>query len=135
MGSRVLVPQYLANSPFCMNRRQKVASPVQHVSIYVAIAFCCDVTPEQMLKRGITILGLLEQLQARQVSTDLYLMSDTNGMTDGDLHQIIRVESRPLDLSTSGFAQLTPPSPGVSPTPCRMPSTASAATANRRGTR
>jgi hypothetical protein len=104
MGSRVLVPQYLSGSPFCMNKRTKKDVAVQHVTIYVAIAFCCDVTPEQMLKRGITILGLLEQLQARQISTDLYLMCDTNGMTDGDLHQLIRIESRPLDLSTSGFA-------------------------------
>ena len=108
MGSRVLVPDYLAGSPFNMNRRVKLLSPIQHVSIYVAVAFCCNVSAEQMLKRGITILGLVEQLQARQVNVDLYLMSDTNGHTDGDLHQIIRIENRPLDLSTSGFALAHP---------------------------
>jgi hypothetical protein len=51
-----------------------------------------------------TILALLEFLQLSQVSVGLFLLAETHGNTDGDLIQVIQVESSPLDLSTASFA-------------------------------
>lgn len=102
-GSRVDVPAYLANTPACMKRRMRVEHETRHVSLYVSTACQGSVQAESMLARGTAILALLEYLQANGTSVDLYLLAEL--ADDGRDHwTVIRVETRPLDISTSGFA-------------------------------
>lgn len=103
-GSRVSVPDYLAGSP--MSMRRKVPSETQNrsVNVYVGTTSWAHCQADDLLKRGQTILALLEFLQLSQVSINLYLVSELDGVTDGDFVQVIKVQSQPLDLSTAGFA-------------------------------
>lgn len=103
-GSRVSVPEYLAGSPRCMKRRAPQEMQTRTVNIFVSTTCSAGVSSDNMLKRGATILALLEFLQMSQVSVQLCLVAETHGRTDGDLIQVIRVQSNPLDLSTAGFA-------------------------------
>lgn len=104
MGTRVNVPEYLSGSPLCMRRKQASEMQVRSVSIYVSTTCAAGITADQMLKRGSTIMALLEYLQMSQVAVQLYLLAETHGATDGDFIQVIQVESSPLDLSTASFA-------------------------------
>jgi hypothetical protein len=103
-GSRVSVPEYLGGSPFCMKRRMPREMSNRSINIYVCTTCAAGIPARLMLKRGATILALLEFLQLSQVSVELYLTAETHGNTDGDFTQVIQVESHPLDLSTAGFA-------------------------------
>jgi hypothetical protein len=103
-GSRVSVPRYLGGVPTAMMRRQKAELANPHVSIYVGIVCSAALSAEQMLTRGTTILSLLESLTARKMSVDLFLFAEMHGSKDGWLYQVIKVDSRPLDLSSAGFA-------------------------------
>lgn len=107
-GSRVSIPDYLFGSPRSMKRRAPQETTVRSVNIYVGLVCAAGIKAEQMLKRGSTILALLEFLQMSQISVELYLLVETHGETDGDLIQIINVQSHPLDLSTAGFAVAHP---------------------------
>lgn len=104
-GSRVNVPAFLSGNPYAMRRRVRTESSVQHVAIYVELACSAGIEAEKMVARGATILALLESLQQRQVSVDLYLVCTLDAKNRSmDHYQVIRVESKPLDLSTAGFA-------------------------------
>jgi len=108
-GSRPDVGAYLAGAPRCMKRRVKRETETRHVSIYVSLVAWSGSTASDMVKRGVAIMGLLSALQSMRVSVDLFLVLDTAAHDPkrgdvGDYTQVIRVESRPLDLSTSGFA-------------------------------
>jgi hypothetical protein len=125
-GGRVDMGAYLAGAPDCMRRRARREIETRHVSIYVSQTCSAGIRAETMRKRGAAILGLLDTLNALQVSVDLYLVIDLDGARsrndgtnshgraalrdadasalDGDATQVIRVESRPLDLSQVGFA-------------------------------
>lgn len=130
-GSRVDVPSFIAGSPACMKRRAKRATDTRHVAIYVSTSCGANIPASVMLKRGAAILGLLETLQASGVAVDLFVVDDMQGARsedrvnpsvlheakrhgtwdlswNGDHVQVIRVESRPLDLSVAGFALAHP---------------------------
>lgn len=110
-GSRVSVPEYLGGSPRCMKRRAVREMSVRTVNVYVATTSWAGFRADDLLKRGYTILALLEYLQMSQVAVELYLTSELDGRTDGDFIQVIKVESHPLDLSTAGFAVAHPAFP------------------------
>ncbi len=103
-GSRVSVQDYLAGSPTSMRRRVPQEMQNRSVNIYVGTTCAAGIPADKMMERGATILSLLEFLQTSQVSVELYLLAETHGATDGDLIQVIQVESHPLNLSTAGFA-------------------------------
>lgn len=103
-GSRVNVSAYIAGRPMCMVRRTRAPRTIQHVSLYVSIVCSQSIHASAMLIRGATIIALLETLQSSQVGVDLYLVVETHGKADGNLFQIIKVDSQPLDLSVAGFA-------------------------------
>jgi hypothetical protein len=103
-GTRIDVGAYLAGAPRCMRRRAKRETDTRHVNVYVSLVCSGGVNAAAMLRRGSAILGLLATLQTMRVGVDLYLVADTHGRDDGDYTQVIRVESRPLDLSTASFA-------------------------------
>jgi|SRR5665213_898085 len=110
-GSRVSVPEYLGGSPRCMKRRAVREMSVRSVNVYVATTSWAGFRADDLLKRGYTILALLEYLQMSQVAVELYLTSELDGQTDGDFIQVVKVESHPLDLSTAGFAIAHPAFP------------------------
>jgi hypothetical protein len=103
-GSRVCVPDYLSGRPTCMRRRTRVESESRHVNVYVSLASQGGVRAADLLARGAAVLALLEYLQASGTSVDLYLLAELADGQYEDYWQVIRVETRPLDLSTSGFA-------------------------------
>jgi hypothetical protein len=117
-GSRVSVPEYLGGSPTCMRQRMNADTAVQAITMYVNMTCSHNISASDMLKRGATILSLLEWLQATGTTVDLYLINDIEAgyakledpesgakeREKRDLVQVIRVESRPLDISTASFA-------------------------------
>jgi hypothetical protein len=125
-GGRVDMGAYLTGAPDCMRRRARREIQTRHVSIYVSQTCSAGISAATMRKRGAAILGLLDVLNGMQVSVDLYLVIDLDGARsrndgatlrgraalanadgsalDGDVTQVVRVESRPLDLSQVGFA-------------------------------
>ena len=103
-GSRVVVPEYLGGSPMCMRRRQKRDIQTRSVNIYVNTTCHAVVPADNMLKRGASILALLEFLQMSQVSVELYLTAELGAAREHDYIQVIHVESHPLDLSQAAFA-------------------------------
>lgn len=104
-GTRPDIGAFLAGSPYNMKRRVRANASTRHVSIYVSTTCSAGISASDMLKRGQTILGLLEALQQMQVGVDLYLLVESGGR-EGKINSIgaIRIESRPLDISTAGFA-------------------------------
>jgi len=120
-GSRVDMGRYVAGLPNCMRRRARRATDTRHVSVYVSLVCSAGIRADMMLKRGSAILGFLAVLQSQNIGVDLYLVADMQGararrtgredqsgitldmVLDGDCTQVIRVESRPLDLSQTGF--------------------------------
>lgn len=104
-GQRVCVPDYLSGSPTAFRKRTKRASTVLHVDIYVFNVSSAGIGASTLLKRGLTILALMQALQARNISTGIFLVTDLDGRTDdGDITTVIELETKPLDLSLSGFA-------------------------------
>lgn len=127
-GSRVVVPEYLADRPDHMRRRTRNENVVRHVNVYVSMVCSAGIHASTMLKRGATILAYLDFLQRSGVNVDLFLVVDLNGndsaesrarmrtvaqqnggrsnsygWSEGNNTQVIRVESRPLNLAQSGF--------------------------------
>jgi hypothetical protein len=103
-GSRVSVPDYLAGSPRCMRQRKPSEIQTRSVNLFVNMSSSGGVKATTLLQRGTTILALLEFLSLSQISVELFLVCETDGQTDGDYIQVIKVESHPLDLSVVGFA-------------------------------
>ncbi len=103
-GSRVSVPRYLGGAPNAMMRRRAVEKVIPHVNVFVGVVAHAGISANDMLVRGTTILALLESLTARKISVDLSIVVETSGSPDGWLYQVIKVDTRPLDLSVAGFA-------------------------------
>lgn len=109
MGQRVSVPAYLAGNPMSMRRKVRQATESRHVAIYADLVSSIGIGASDLLARGTTILALLESLQRQNVACDVFALIPTHAANaDGELIQVIRLESRPLDLSTSGFALAHP---------------------------
>ncbi len=115
VGQRVSVGDYLTGNPMCMRRRMKTDAAVRHVHIYAETATSAYTKADQMLARGCAILGLIEALQTMRVSVDLTLVCDLGGHVpaegnapDGTVIQLIKVDSRPLNISECGFAVAHP---------------------------
>lgn len=106
-GSRVNMSAYLAGSPMHMRRRRASEVAATNVAIYVDGSCFVGCKADDMLRRGVAILGLLESLQTMGIGTELYLYM-LHRTSSGSGAQIIRCESRPLDLSTTGFALAHP---------------------------
>lgn len=104
MGTRVSVPEYLGGNPMCMRRRAKRETTARHLSIYVDLGCAAMVGASHMMKRGATILGFLEWLTRHGINVDLYLVSGAGTREVQDLYHVVRCDTRPLDISVSGFA-------------------------------
>lgn len=108
-GYRVVVPDFLGGNPRSMRRRAPQEQIRQHVTIYVGIYASAGVPASLLMKRGSAILALLEALAMRRVGVDLYLLGEQGeSRLHGDCYTVVRVENRPLDLSTAGFAVAHP---------------------------
>jgi hypothetical protein len=103
VGSRVSVPDYLAGSPTCMRARKPRASS-RHVNVYVDLSSDASVHSRDLIMRGQNILGLIQAIQAIGITPDLYLYLPLETRTDPNTYYVIHVDTRPLDLSTAGFA-------------------------------
>ena len=101
-GGSVCVPAYLTSHPESMISRQRRARPTRQVNLYVCINSSAGVNAGDLLKRGTAVLALLEALRLQQVSVDLFLVSVLGGVECQ--YATIEIPSRPLDLSTVGFA-------------------------------
>lgn len=102
-GSRVSVPAYLSGNPYNMRRRMVREKHSRHVNIYVGTLCSCGIRPDQMLRRGQAILGLLTCLERMQIAVDvtmfLYCATETeNGLLT------VKLDTQPLSMSSVGFA-------------------------------
>lgn len=107
-GARVHVPSYIGGNPQCMRRpvRRASESPM-HVNVYVELGCFAYYDARVLLSRGAAVLAFIEALQTRRINVDLYLThhaETTEAAFNYDLMQVVHVESRPLDLSVSGFS-------------------------------
>lgn len=108
-GTRVSVPDYLGGNPMAMRQRKRVQGSGRHVNIYVSLVTFCGCQAKDMLTRGQAVMGLLSTLQAMGVSVDVFLLAEWGDdnyfdKTGKIYSQLIQLETRPLDLSVSGFA-------------------------------
>lgn len=110
-GYRVVVPDYLGGNPRNMRRRTVTERQMPHVSIYICYYASAGVDALALMKRGSAILAFIEALQMRRIGADIYLVGEVGGVQKSDAddrYTIIRVENRPLDLSTAAFALAHP---------------------------
>ena len=109
-GGGVCVPAYLTSHPESMLSRQRRPRSSPQVNLYVCINSSAGVCADDLLKRGTAILALLEALRLQQVAVDLFLVSvlGAYNKSDNANYGVIEIPSRPLDLSTVGFAVAHP---------------------------
>ena len=117
-GTRVSVQSYLGGNPMAMRARRRIEGQNRHVSVYVELISSCGIEAQALLDRGCAILALIEAIQASGTNVDLYLVcsSDADVAMDwkppnGDIYQVIHIDSTPLDLSTAAFALSHPSFP------------------------
>ena len=99
-GSRVSVPTYLAGNPQCMRRRQTTEFTTRHVCIYIEACVMGDIGREDIRARNTAIIGLIEALRMQRIAADIFASWDwgTWADSDGDHWQVVKLETRPLDL-------------------------------------
>lgn len=102
-GAYPIVPEFLAGSPTPMRTRVMVAEESAPISIYVSTTCSAGLDSKTMLKRGTAILALLLKMQAIR-PIELYLLSETHGRIDGEYIQVIKIESKPLNVGVAAFA-------------------------------
>jgi hypothetical protein len=110
-GYRVVVPDFLGGNPRNMRKRAKAERQAQHVTIYVSVIASAGINAKDLLTRGSAILALVEALTMRRIGVDIYLLGEQAGSTgraQDDVFTTIRVENRPLDLSTAAFGLAHP---------------------------
>lgn len=101
-GAYPIVPEFLANNPECMRHRTQVPTDAAPVSIYVSTTSSGSIDHNVMLARGVAILALVMKLQAIR-PIDIYLLAETHGQTDGELLQVIRIPTQPVNISVAAF--------------------------------
>ena len=107
-GGRVSVSDYLAGSPTLMRRRVKQVSDVAPVKMVVSLASSWTIPAKEMTRRGTAVLALLMQLQKVR-PVELFLLLEVAGTDRNDgagpaHYQLIRVESKPLNISVVAYA-------------------------------
>jgi hypothetical protein len=100
-GAYPVVPEFLAGTPTCMRQRVHEETECAPIAIYVGVACSSAISAEQMRNRGTAILALLMKLQVIR-PIELYIVEESGGKED--CFSVVRIESKPLNLSTAGFA-------------------------------
>jgi hypothetical protein len=109
VGSRVCVPSALAGSPRPFRRRVTRNDACRRVGIWYNAVSSASINARYLIQRGAAVLALVEQLQRLGITTDLYLVHDAEAGPEKEAdnpdgaHTIIRLETRPLDLATTGY--------------------------------
>lgn len=102
-GAYPVVADFLAGSPTPMRSLSPVYREESPISIYVSTTCSAGVDADTMQKRGVAIMALLLKMQQIR-PIELYLLAETHGVTDGECLQMIKVESKPLNLATACYA-------------------------------
>lgn len=102
-GAYPVVPDYLSGSPTPMRALSPVYREESPISIYVSTTCSAGVDADTMQKRGVAIMALLLKMQQIR-PIELYLLAETHGSRDGECLQVIKVESKPLNLATACYA-------------------------------
>jgi hypothetical protein len=104
VGAYPIVPEVLAGSPTPMRESRATQSELGPVGVYVNVSTSAGMDAEDIFKRGVVITALISKLQAVR-PVDLYLMAaNTREGHSGRNVVIVRLDTRPLDLSVVGFA-------------------------------
>ncbi len=101
-GAYPIVPEFLAGSITPMRHRVEATNDTTPIAIYVSTTCSAVIGSSDMLKRGTAILALVLKLQQVR-PVELYLLAETHGRTDGEYLQVIRIESKPVDISVAAF--------------------------------
>lgn len=101
-GGRCNFGDWQAGAPLPMRRRVRSLQDVGPLKIIVSTTSSAAIDARTMEQRGITILALLLRLQEIR-PVDLYLLAELHGYPDGWSYQLIKMESRPLDVSVAAF--------------------------------
>jgi hypothetical protein len=102
-GAYPIVPEYLACDPLCMRAITPQESERGPVTMYYNITASASWDSETLLKRGVTMLALLERLQTER-PVELYITGYFEGRrVQPDFAMKVRVETRPMNLSQIGY--------------------------------
>lgn len=101
-GGRCHMADWQVGSPTPMRRRIRSNTDYGPVKIVVSTTSSAAIDAETMKKRGATILALLLRLQEIR-PIELYLLAELQGRGDGWHYQMIRVDTKPLDVSIAAF--------------------------------
>lgn len=105
-GAYPVIPEYLSGSPTPM-RAQGDVGDISPVSVYVGVTMSAGINSTLCLKRGAAVLALVLQLQKIR-PVDLFFLSETHGVTDGNLFLVIPCDSKPLSVAHAAFALCHP---------------------------
>lgn len=101
-GGRVNIGDWLAGSPTPMRRRVKRVNDISPIKVIVSLSSSAGIGQETMAARGTAILAFLMQAQ-RIRPIELYGLIEVDGSKDGSVYFMIKVESKPLNLSQAAF--------------------------------
>ncbi len=103
-GQRLSVPEYLSGNPFHMRRKTPRDINSRHVRIFVDATSSAGVSAANLITRGQAVIALIETLQTSGVSVDCFSFSCCAARSkQKESLAIVRIESRPVNISQSGF--------------------------------
>lgn len=103
-GQRLAMGEWLAGSPTCFRRKKRTTQEISPMKILVCTTCSAAIDADTMITRGAAILAFLMRLQTIR-PVDLFLSSELGNSSRGhSCLSTVRIESRPLNLSSASFA-------------------------------
>jgi hypothetical protein len=102
VGGSVNIGAYVAGAPMCMKQRRRVAMDVAPVAIVVDLGASSDCRHQEIDKRGVTVLALVQRL-ANVRPVQLYAATAHRSPDGGNIGTLTRLEM-PIELATMGNA-------------------------------
>lgn len=102
VGAYPSVPDFLANDPECMWRREPTENDNSPIKIWVDLVTSGGIDSHIIERRGACISALILNLTARNRAVELWSMTNMHGR-DGITNICIKLPSNPIDISVISY--------------------------------
>ena len=102
VGAYPSVPDFLANDPECMWKREPTSDDNSPIKIWVDLVTSGGIDSNIIERRGACISALILNLTARNRAVELWSMSNMDG-DDGITNVCIKLPSNPIDISVISY--------------------------------